>query len=172
MNEYLFLYGTLLPTQAPKEIASIVKRFRRLGPARVRGKLYDFGEFPGAVLDSSTRNVIQGELVALPSDERILEALDRYEEFDPLDTRNSLFVRKKARVRMANGAAEKGGFTSTTDALVGPSSCQAVTTFVLEWRDLHGAGGRTRTDMNSEVRQILSLVRIPISPLRREGLTS
>jgi hypothetical protein len=30
-----------------------------------------------------------------------------------------------------------------------------------------GAGGRTRTDMRSEPRQILSLVRIPISPLRR-----
>ena len=35
-----------------------------------------------------------------------------------------------------------------------------------------GAGGRTRTDMRSEPRQILSLVRIPISPLRREGQTS
>ena len=108
MNEYLFLYGTLLPTQAPKEIASIVKRFRRLGPARVRGKLYDFGEFPGAVLDSSTRTMIQGELVALPSDERILEALDRYEEFDPLDTRKSLFVRKKAKVRMPDGSSREG----------------------------------------------------------------
>ena len=31
-----------------------------------------------------------------------------------------------------------------------------------------GAGGRTRTDMRSEPRQILSLVRIPISPLRLE----
>jgi hypothetical protein len=36
----------------------------------------------------------------------------------------------------------------------------------------YGAGGRTRTDTRSEPRQILSLVRIPISPLRREGLTS
>ena len=34
---------------------------------------------------------------------------------------------------------------------------------------LCGAGGRTRTDMRSEPRQILSLVRIPISPLRRLG---
>jgi gamma-glutamylcyclotransferase (GGCT)/AIG2-like uncharacterized protein YtfP len=107
MNEYLFLYGTLLPTQAPKEIASIVKRFRRLGPAQVRGKLYDFGDFPGAILDSSARTMIQGELVALPSDERTLEALDRYEEFDPLDTKKSLFVRKKAKVRMANGSSRE-----------------------------------------------------------------
>ena len=33
----------------------------------------------------------------------------------------------------------------------------------------YGAGGRTRTDMRSEPRQILSLVRIPISPLRLLG---
>lgn len=31
------------------------------------------------------------------------------------------------------------------------------------------AGGRTRTDMGSEPRQILSLVRIPISPHRPVG---
>ena len=36
-------------------------------------------------------------------------------------------------------------------------------------RNVSGAGGRTRTDMRSEPRQILSLVRIPISPLRLLG---
>ena len=108
MSQNLFLYGTLLPSEAPQEIASIVKRFRRLGSAQVRGKLYDFGEFPGAVLDPSSRTIIHGELVALPADERILQALDRYEEFDPLDPKRSLFVRKKAMVRMANGSSREG----------------------------------------------------------------
>ena len=108
MSQHLFLYGTLLPSEAPEEIASVVKRFRRLGSAHVRGRLYDFGQFPGAVLDSSSRTMIHGELVVLPSDERVLEALDRYEEFDPLDPRNSLFVRKKATVRMANGSRREG----------------------------------------------------------------
>jgi gamma-glutamylcyclotransferase (GGCT)/AIG2-like uncharacterized protein YtfP len=46
--------------------------------------------------------------VALPSDERILEALDRYEEFDPSDLKRSLFVRKKAMVRLANGSRREG----------------------------------------------------------------
>ena len=104
MSEHLFLYGTLLPTEAPKEIASILKRFRRLGSAHVRGRLYDFGKYPGAVLDPPSRTIIHGELVALPSDERILEALDRYEEFDPSDPEGSLFIRKKAKVWMANGS--------------------------------------------------------------------
>jgi hypothetical protein len=60
MSQHLFLYGTLLPSEAPKEIASLVKRFRRLGSARVRGRFYDFGEFPGAVLDPSSRTMFMG----------------------------------------------------------------------------------------------------------------
>ena len=104
----MFLYGTLLPSEAPQEIASIVRRFRRLGSAHVRGRLYDFGEFPGAVLDPSSRTIIHGELVALPSDGRILQELDRYEEFDPLDPKRSLFVRKKTKVQMANGSSREG----------------------------------------------------------------
>jgi gamma-glutamylcyclotransferase (GGCT)/AIG2-like uncharacterized protein YtfP len=108
MSQHLFLYGTLLPSEAPKEIAFVVKRFRRLGSAHVRGRLYDFGEFPGAVLDPSSRTMIHGELVILPSDERVLETLDRYEEFDPSDPKRSLFVRTKTKVRMANGSSREG----------------------------------------------------------------
>ena len=108
MSQHLFLYGTLLTSEAPQEIASLVKRARRLGSACVRGRLYDFGEFPGAVLDPSSRSMIYGELVVLPSDERLLEALDQYEEFDPLDPKRSLFIRKKAKVRMANGSSREG----------------------------------------------------------------
>ena len=108
MSQHLFLYGTLLPSEAPQEIASIVRRFRRLGSAHVRGRLYDFGEFPGAVLDPSSRTIIHGELVALPSDGRILQELDRYEEFDPSDPKRSLFVRKKTKIQMANGSSREG----------------------------------------------------------------
>ena len=108
MSQHVFIYGTLLPGEAPEEIASIVKRLRRLGSARVRGRLYDFGEFPGAVLDPSSRAMVYGELVALPSDEGLLEALDRYEEFDSSDPKRSLFIRKKAKVWMANGSSREG----------------------------------------------------------------
>jgi len=52
--------------------------------------------------------MIHGELVALPSDGRILDALDRYEEFDPLAPKRSLFIRKRAKIRMANGSSREG----------------------------------------------------------------
>jgi len=108
MSEHLFVYGTLLQSEAPREIASLVKRLRSLGSAHVRGRLYDFGEFPGAILDPSSKTMIHGELVALPSDGRMLEQLDRYEECDPSDPKGSLFVRKKVRVEMANGSSREG----------------------------------------------------------------
>ena len=107
MSEHLFIYGTLLPDEAPREIAAIVKRFRRLGSAQVRGRLYDFGDYPGVVLDDSCRTLVRGELVALP-DEKMLELLDRYEEFDPENPKKSLFIRKKAKVGLANGSTREG----------------------------------------------------------------
>ena len=50
-----------------------------------------------------------------------------------------------------------------------PRPPSSVILFLMEYAcgNISGAGGRTRTDMSSEARQILSLVRIPISPLRR-----
>jgi gamma-glutamylcyclotransferase (GGCT)/AIG2-like uncharacterized protein YtfP len=75
---YLFSYGTLLPQHAPREIASTVRRLRRVGQGLVRGRLYDLGDYPGAVL---TRNgpLIRGLVFELPEDPEVLERLDQYE---------------------------------------------------------------------------------------------
>jgi len=108
MTDYLFIYGTLIPSEADDEIVHVVKRLRRIGSAYVRGRLYNFGEYPGAVIDQSANTSIHGELVELPADKAILDALDRYEEFDPLRPQKSLFVRKKAKVRLANGRNVEG----------------------------------------------------------------
>lgn len=108
MTEYLFIYGTLLPSEADDEIARIVKRLRRIGAAHVRGRLYNLGEYPGGVIDLSANTTIRGELVELPADKAILDALDRYEEFDPSRPQESLFVRKKAKISLANGRKVEG----------------------------------------------------------------
>jgi len=116
MSQHLFLYGTLLPGEAPNEIASIVKRFRRLGSAHVRGRLYDFGEFPGAVLDPSSRSLVHGELVLLPSDGRILEALDQYMKNSIHWIRRKVFsFGRRQRFGWLTEAAVKDGSTFTID---------------------------------------------------------
>ncbi|HEX9424968.1 MAG TPA: gamma-glutamylcyclotransferase family protein [Pyrinomonadaceae bacterium] len=108
MTDYLFVYGTLMPGEADNEIAPIVKRLRRIGAAYVRGRLYNFGEYPGAVIDHSANTSVHGELVELPADKAILDALDKYEEFDPSRPQKSLFIRKKTRIRLANGRNVEG----------------------------------------------------------------
>lgn len=102
MKRYLFSYGTLLPEHAPAEIAPVVRSLRRVGPGRVRGRLYDLGEYPGAVL-SRTGPVIVGQIFELPNDPRILEKLDKYEGFDPGRPRGNLFVRKRRLVNSDTG---------------------------------------------------------------------
>ena len=109
MTKYLFLYGTLIRRDPPnKEIARIVRCLHRVGAASVRGRLYDFGDFPGAVVDPSSNSFVRGELVELPDDENILQTLDKYEEFDSANPRKSLFVRSKVDIKMANGRMIQG----------------------------------------------------------------
>jgi len=103
MSEYLFAYGTLQPDLVADEVASAVARFRRLGQGSIRGVLYDLGEYPGAVVDPSSRKRIFGTVFRLSGDEKLLRELDEYEGFNPSAPEESLFVRKLCPVRLATG---------------------------------------------------------------------
>ena len=106
MKHYLFSYGTLLPGFAPKEIAATVRNLRPVGRGRVHGRLYDLGEYPGAIL-SSSGPIILGQVFELPDDPEILKQLDEYEGFDPAHPEGSLFVRKKCPVTLQGGRRVK-----------------------------------------------------------------
>ena len=103
MSEYLFVYGRLLPGRAPKGIAGVVAKLRRLGTATVPGVLYNLGQYPGAVLGPASGKRISGAIFRLPRDPAVLKKLDEYEEFDPANPDKSLFVRKRCRVALATG---------------------------------------------------------------------
>lgn len=90
--EYLFLYGTLLVHGGPDDVAGALKSLRRVGPAHIRGKLYDFGDYPGAIVAPTAKRLIRGEVFELPATPTTLKALDEYEEFDPLNEEQSLFA--------------------------------------------------------------------------------
>jgi gamma-glutamylcyclotransferase (GGCT)/AIG2-like uncharacterized protein YtfP len=103
MTDHLFVYGTLSPRTAPPEIAATVSRLRPVGPASVRGRLYDLGEYPGAVLSEKSRTLIRGEVFELPRDRSTLTALDNYEGFEPNKPGSSLFLRRVWPVTMDDG---------------------------------------------------------------------
>ncbi|HEV2325036.1 MAG TPA: gamma-glutamylcyclotransferase family protein [Terracidiphilus sp.] len=102
MSEYLFTYGTLRPGRAPAEIAAAVRTLRVVGTGRIRGTLYDLGEYPGAVLDADAAE-IDGTVFELPDVPGILGLLDAYEEFDPGGPEASLFVRELHPVMLDTG---------------------------------------------------------------------
>jgi gamma-glutamylcyclotransferase (GGCT)/AIG2-like uncharacterized protein YtfP len=85
-NELIFFYGTLR-TGGGRE--GILAGCSHVGPASVRGHVYDLGEFPALVLGSDSE--VRGELWVCPRE--TLLALDTYE-----GVAAGLFRRVRARV--------------------------------------------------------------------------
>lgn len=79
---------------APAEIARAVRRLRLVGDGWTHGRLYDFGDYPGAIFSSDSSKVI-GQVYELAGGMNLLRKLDIYEEFDERHPEKSLFVRKK-----------------------------------------------------------------------------
>jgi gamma-glutamylcyclotransferase (GGCT)/AIG2-like uncharacterized protein YtfP len=103
MPDALFVYGTLHPNRAPTEIASAVRRLKKIGNGNVRGKLVDLGEYPGLILGKSGNAMVRGTVFSLPDDPKLLAELDSYEEYKPESPADSLFLRKRTTVSLDDG---------------------------------------------------------------------
>ncbi len=106
MSDRLFVYGTLHPDRAPAEIADVMGAMRPIGKGTIRARRFDFGDYPGVVINDKASTRVQGEVFALPSDPSALTRLDEYEEYDPERPHNSLFRRKRIWVTLADGTRE------------------------------------------------------------------
>ena len=106
MSEYLFAYGTLQAAHAPKNVRPLLEKVRSVGEGSVAGILYDFGDYPGAVLDPSSDCRIFGTVFELPDDVNLLSEFDEYEEFNPNAAGSSLFVRTLQLVLLESGRVQ------------------------------------------------------------------
>lgn len=102
---FLFVYGTLRSGHVPAAIAPALEGARSLGLARVAGRLYDLGAYPGARLDGGPGDEIEGEVLAIPDLATRLPLLDRYECCDPVDPDAGLYRRTSCDARLANGSS-------------------------------------------------------------------
>ena len=102
MSEYLFVYGSLKRGYGGAETTALLAQVIWLGPAQVRGRLYDFSNYCGAILDPSGDQTIKGELLEI-ADGSTLGKLDQYENYEP-ENSDSLFVRRATTVTLANGS--------------------------------------------------------------------
>ena len=106
--EFLFTYGTLQPGRAPGEIAAVIGKLQIAGKGYVHGTLYDFGHYPGAVLNSASADSSRGQRIAgtiyrLPLDPELLRQLDEYEEYFPESPATSQFLREIHAVYREDG---------------------------------------------------------------------
>jgi len=82
MTNYLFVYGTLLRRSRHPMAKLLADQARHVGEARVRGRLYDLGRYPGVAEVSAGDEWVYGDVYALGEDGSLLTQLDEYEKVE------------------------------------------------------------------------------------------
>ena len=101
-NNYLFVYGTLL--NADNEFAIYLKNncsFYANG--KFKGRLYDIGEYPGAIADNQYTGYVYGSIFLMNDAVSALKYLDYYEGFGPEQEQPNLFIREIIEVESGKG---------------------------------------------------------------------
>ena len=104
MPDHFFFYGTLLPQHAPDHLREILAGFDFIGEGWLRGTLYDFGNYPGAVFDDSSQTKVFGRVYQATCEDLLLAELDRYEGYDQLSPEAGEYIRRRRNVTLANGS--------------------------------------------------------------------
>ncbi|HTJ99145.1 MAG TPA: gamma-glutamylcyclotransferase family protein [Bordetella sp.] len=97
MDTYVFVYGTLRRGEI-NDLAAAAARAglpvpEYAGAASLRGRLYDFGDWPGLLPDPDGPPVV-GDVYRI--DPALLPVMDAIEEYDPAG--GSCFVRRRLRL--------------------------------------------------------------------------
>ncbi len=86
----------------PPGVAPLLRGTVSLGPARIAGRLFDLGAYPGVVAGGAGE--VLGELLQLP-DAEALAGLDRYEGVDPVEPGRGLYRRVRTQALAEDGRA-------------------------------------------------------------------
>ena len=94
----LFVYGHLRRGHVGYRLLELEQRTAWLGEARIHGRLYDLGDYPGLILDS--KSVVHGEVLAF-DDATLWALLDDYEDHDPASPETSEY--RRVEVDLSDG---------------------------------------------------------------------
>nr|WP_067053800.1 gamma-glutamylcyclotransferase family protein [Mucilaginibacter sp. L294] len=102
MINLLFVYGTLL--QPGNDFAEYLNlNCTYVSPGKIRGLLYDIGEYPGAVITNNTDGYIHGSIFKLLHPKENLRVIDNYEGFGPEQDHPNLYIRSVVSVETDPG---------------------------------------------------------------------
>jgi gamma-glutamylcyclotransferase (GGCT)/AIG2-like uncharacterized protein YtfP len=98
----LFVYGSLLSGTGQRPVDRVLgERAEDRGPGFIRARLYDLGEYPGAVPSAEPGDRVLGRLFRLRVPAPALARLDRYERYDARCEPASEFLRREVEVRLS-----------------------------------------------------------------------
>jgi len=104
-SPYLFVYGTLLDKQ--NEFGAYINaNCTFYADGRFKGRLYDMGEYPGAVIDNKGSNYVHGKIYQLNNTKQVFKHLDHYEGFGQDEPQPNLFVRGLVSVEVGETTVE------------------------------------------------------------------
>lgn len=93
-GEFLLLYGTLRSGERAYTDLGLEAALERVGTRRIKGTLYDLGEYPGLVAGPGN---VEAELFKV-LDSSVLVRLDTFEEYDHTNLKDSLYRRRTMRL--------------------------------------------------------------------------
>jgi gamma-glutamylcyclotransferase (GGCT)/AIG2-like uncharacterized protein YtfP len=100
-SEYIFVYGSLMAGVHSRVAQTFHAQAEWVGSGRVRGLLYDLGEYPGLVLHQE-ESYVQGQVFRILQTDILLPFLDEYEGLIPEHPAASEYRRELAAVQLSD----------------------------------------------------------------------
>jgi gamma-glutamylcyclotransferase (GGCT)/AIG2-like uncharacterized protein YtfP len=104
-TDCLFVYGTLMPASSHPTALRLARESASLGPASMSGRLYDLGDYPGAVPSADPADRVHGIALRLHDPARSLRWLDAYEGCGDRDAEPHAYQRVIASALLKSGQA-------------------------------------------------------------------
>jgi gamma-glutamylcyclotransferase (GGCT)/AIG2-like uncharacterized protein YtfP len=102
MNNLIFVYGTLLDAEN-KYGLYLRDNSKFFSSAKVKGKLFDIGQYPGVVLYPDGADIVHGVLLQMDNPEAILDIIDIYEGFGEDQPQPNEFIRVPTQAETESG---------------------------------------------------------------------
>lgn len=93
MPSHLFVYGSLMGSIQSKIARLLHENSDFLGVAKVQGRLYDLGSYPGLIIDENAA-LVEGHIFKLHHPAALLDYLDQYEGILPNNPDLNEYVRQ------------------------------------------------------------------------------
>ena len=110
MLDRLFVYGTLRKDVRNSKFQMLEQEAGEVtfsGTARIRGWLFQLGNYPGLVLSDDPGEWVRGEVYVLTRPGETLSRLDDYEGCGPNDTQPYEYERVAAEIVLDSGSRER-----------------------------------------------------------------